>query len=91
MNQGVEMPDGSLRFDPGLPVPDVPPGYERDRCDAWRLVPTTVPDDCPERAVKTCIHGRRQRWYCNRKNVYTNTAACCRCQGLIAAPGEVSL
>jgi len=89
--EGVELRDGSLRFDPGRPAPErVPPGYARDAADAWRLNLAVEAGPCAERETRPCVHGKA-RWYCRRRDVYCNPAACCRCQGLIAAPGEVSL
>jgi hypothetical protein len=89
--EGVEMRDGSLRFDPGHEPPaSVPAGYARDVADPWRLRLVVEPAPCVVRITRHCIHGSA-RLYCERRAVYVNAAACCRCQGLIAAPGEVSL
>lgn len=83
LTEGVEMRDGSLRFDPGRPPPEtVPPGYERDAADAWRLNLQVNMGPCVERTKRACVHGR-ERWYCERRITYVNPAACCRCQGLL--------
>lgn len=83
--QGVEVRDGSLRFDPGYPPPsEVPPGYERDAADPWRLNLQVNPQACGARSERACVRGFR-RWYCTRRDTYCNPAACCRCQGLLAA------
>lgn len=80
--QAVELRDGSLRFDPGGPRPDVPKGYAQDPGDPWRLTLKVVPGPCPERRVTPCAQGPA-RWRCRREDRYTNPGICCRCQGLL--------
>lgn len=83
-NIPIELRDGSLRYDPGLPAPAaIPAGYRRDDADPWRFVLTVKPAPCESRSSRPCVFGRRRRWFCARRDVYVNPAACCRCQGVL--------
>lgn len=81
-SQAVELRDGSLRFDPGGPVPEVPPGYSRDTVQPWRMNLTAVPNACADRRTTPCRHGLA-RWWCRRDSLPVNPGACCRCQGIL--------